>query len=67
MRAIAFDSLYNNFEMTTSSFFYLSDKNLEEIWLIVTSTKAVNQVKQAKIGIKDQVMIVKKKELQQQN
>lgn len=59
MFTIVLDSLYNNFEMTTSSFFYLSDKNLEEIQLIVTSTKAANQVKQAKSGIKDQVMMIK--------
>lgn len=44
---VAFDSLYNNFEITIKFFFYLGNKDLQEIQLIVTSSEVVNLPKQA--------------------
>lgn len=62
---VAFNSLYNDFEMTTAPFLHLGNKNLKEIQLIVTSTKAANLAKQATGIIKDLAMIARKKGSQQ--
>lgn len=47
--------------MTTALLFYLSNKDLEEIQLILTFTKAANLVKRAIDVIGDLTMMVKKK------
>lgn len=65
MLVIALNLLYNDFEMTTVYFFYLGNKDLEKIQLIVTSTEVANLAKQA-IGIMgDLAMMTKKKRPQQ--
>lgn len=43
---VALDFLCDGFEMTTTFFLYLGDKNLKEIQQIVTSTEVVNLAKQ---------------------
>lgn len=51
---IALDSLHNNFEITTAPFFYMGNKDLEKIQLIIISTEVANLAKQAIsiIGVK---------------
>lgn len=62
----ALDSLHDDFEMTTAPLLHSGDKDLEEIQLIVTSTKAANLAKQAIGVIGDQTMMARKKGPQQQ-
>lgn len=45
MLVVTLDSLYNNFEITRVFFFYLGDKDLEKIQLIVTFTEVANLAK----------------------
>lgn len=61
---IPLDSLYNNFKMTTTHLFYLVDKDLEQIQLIITSTKAIILANQAKNDTGDQSIMTRKKKLQ---
>lgn len=63
---IALDSLYNDFEMTITPLLYLSNKDLEKIELIVTSTEVANLAKQATCIIRDLAIMVRKNEPQQQ-
>lgn len=63
---IAFDSLYNDFEIIIAHFFYPNNKNLEEIQLIIISTRMANLVQQTMNITKDWAMMIKKKELLQQ-
>lgn len=46
MLIVVLDSLYNDFEITTTHFFYLGNKDLKKIQLIVISTEAANLTKQ---------------------
>lgn len=64
---VALNSLHNNFEMTRLLFFYLGNKDLKKIQLIVTSTKVTNLTKRVTDITKDLVLIIIKKELQQQS
>ena len=43
---VAFESLHNEFEMTTAPLLHLGDKDIEEIQQIVTSTKVANIARQ---------------------
>lgn len=61
---VAFDSLYNNFEIIIISLFYLSNKNLEKIQLVVISPKAKNLAKQAIGIIRDLIIMMRKKKPQ---
>lgn len=63
---VALDLLFNNFEMTIAPLFYLNNKDLEEIQLIVTSTKVANLAKQTTGVTRDLAIIVRKKRLLQQ-
>lgn len=58
---IAINLLYNNFEMTIVSFFYLGNKNLEQIELIIIFIEAANLAKQATSITKDLAIMVRKK------
>ena len=58
---VALDSLHDDFEMTTAPLLYSGDKDLEEIQLIVTSTKAANLAKQATGITGDLAMMARKK------
>lgn len=60
---VAFDSLHDDFEMTTALLLYFGNKDLEEIHQIVTSTKAANLAKQAVRATADLAMMAKKKRL----
>lgn len=42
---IAFNSLYNKFEMTTAPFLHFGNKDFKKIQRIVTSIKAANMAK----------------------
>lgn len=59
---VALDFLCNGFEMTTTFFLYLGDKNLKEIQQIVTSTEVVNLAKQIVKITANLAMIAKKKQ-----
>lgn len=63
----ALDSLYDDFEITIALFFYLGNKDFEEIQLIITSTKAMNLAKQAIGIIEDLAVMTKNKKPQQQS
>ena len=58
---VAFDSLHDNFEMTTAPLLHSGDKDLEEIQQIVTSTEAANLAKRAVGAIVDFALMAKKK------
>ena len=57
---VAFDSLHDNFEMTTASLLYSGDKDLEEIQQIVASTEAANLAKRA-VGVTEDLALMAKK------
>lgn len=61
---IALNLLHNNFKIITLPFFHLSDKDSEEIQLIVISTKTANLAKQVTGIIGDLAMMERKKEPQ---
>ena len=58
---VALDSLHDDFELTIMPLLHFGDKDLEEIQQIVTSTKAINMVKQATGQTADLAMIAKKR------
>ena len=58
---VAFDSLYDDFEMTTAPLLHSGDKDLEEIQQIVISTKIANLAKQVTGQTADVAMIAKKR------
>ena len=55
------NSLYDDFEITTTPLLYLGDKNFEKIQQIVTSTKVANIAKQVVEVIVDLTMIDKRR------
>lgn len=57
---VAFDSLYDNFEMTTTSFLHLSNKELEKIQQIVTSTEIADIAKRVVRAVADLTIMAKK-------
>lgn len=57
--AIALDLLYDDFEIITTPFFHLGNKNFKEIQLIVISIEAANMAKQATDITTDLIMITK--------
>lgn len=59
---IALDFLYNNFEMTTTLLFHLSDKNFKAIQQIITSMKAANLAKQIVKAIINLAMTTEKRQ-----
>lgn len=58
---VAFDSLYDNFEIITMPLLHSSNKNLKKIQLIVISIKATNMAKQAIVQIADLAIMAKKR------
>lgn len=58
---VTFDSLHDNFEITIMPLLHSRDKDLEEIFQIVTSTKAANMAKQTTGQIADLAIIAKKR------
>ena len=57
---VTLDLLYNNFEMTIAPLLYSSNKNLEQIQQIVTSTKLVNLTEQI-VGVTTDLALMSKK------
>lgn len=58
---VTFDSLNNDFEITTAPLLYSGNKDLEKIQQIVISTKAANMAKKATGQIANLLMMAKKK------
>lgn len=65
MLVVALDLLHNDFKITITPLFYLSNKDFEKIQLIVTSTEVTNLGKQATGIIGDLTIMAKKKKSQQ--
>ena len=57
---VAFDSLYNDFKLTTAPLLYSGDKDIVEIQQIVTFTEAANMARQTTGWTTDLAMQMKK-------
>ncbi len=58
---IAFDLLYNDFEILLAPLFYLRNKDLKKIYLIIIFTKTINIAKQEIDITRDLGMMIRKK------